>query len=73
MITTNISQADALKQPFYQMVTKMMVSPVKLDSMCRNYDLGRLRNLLLQGAQSAPSGLADEAYFASLRSDINSR
>jgi hypothetical protein len=30
-------------------------------------------NLLLQGAQSAPSGLADEAYFAGLRSGINSR
>lgn len=33
----------------------------------------QLRSLLLQGAQSAPSGFADEAYFAVLRSGINSR
>jgi hypothetical protein len=26
-----------------------------------------------QGAQSAPSGMADDAYFAELRSGINKR
>lgn len=44
--------------------------PVKRDSTCCNYERERLRDVLLQGAQSAPSGLADEAYFASLRSSI---
>lgn len=36
-----------------------------------NQEHDLLRNLLAQGAQSAPTDLADEAYFASLRLRIN--
>ena len=37
----------------------------------RDQEREQLRNLLLTGAQSAPSGLADDVYFAGLRSGIN--
>jgi antitoxin ParD1/3/4 len=39
----------------------------------RDQECKQLRSLLVEGAQSAPAGLADDAYFASLRSGINSR
>jgi antitoxin ParD1/3/4 len=39
----------------------------------RDLERKQLRNLLLEGAQSKPSGLADADYFASLRSAIKKR
>lgn len=73
MTSTNISQSKALKRPVDQIVTNAMVSSEKRDASSLNYERDCLRNLLLQGAQSDPTGLADKAYFASLRSGISSR
>lgn len=39
----------------------------------QDQERNQLRSLLVEGAQSAATGLADEAYFASLRSGIISR
>jgi hypothetical protein len=59
-----------------QLHTEQQVDFVSWDvakkMMRGNQERDLLRNLLVQGAQSAPTGLADEAYFASLRSRINS-
>lgn len=71
MTTKNVFQSDALKQPFDQMVTNAMASQIKLDSTSFNFERDRLRDVLLQGAQAASSGFADEAYFTALRSSIN--
>jgi antitoxin ParD1/3/4 len=37
----------------------------------RDQDRSRLRALLLDGAESAPSGIADDAYFDSLRAQVS--
>lgn len=39
----------------------------------RDQDLQHLRTLLLDGAQSEPGPVADDAYFASLRRRIDER
>jgi hypothetical protein len=39
----------------------------------RDRQRDQLRSLLLRGALSEVSGLADDAYFAGLRSGINNR
>lgn len=74
MTTMNISLPDTLKQFVDQQVTTAgygSSGEYVRDLIRRDQDRSQLRNLLLQGAQSAPSGLADDAYFATLRSGIN--
>ena len=39
----------------------------------RDQERTLLRNLLLEGAQSQPTGLVDNNYFSTLRSDIKKR
>ncbi len=74
MKTMNISLPDTLKQYVDQQVTTAgygTSSEYVRELIRRDQDRTQLRNLLLQGAQSAPSGLADAKYFSGLRSGIN--
>jgi antitoxin ParD1/3/4 len=76
MKTMNIFLPATLKQ-----FVDAQVSTASYDTSCeyvrqpirRDQEREPLCGLLLLGAQSAPSGLADDAYFAELRSGINKR
>ena len=73
MTTMNISLPDALKEFVDQQVTTAgygTSSEYVRELIRRDQDRLRLRNLLLDGAQSKATGLADADYFATLRSDI---
>lgn len=69
----NISLPDALKQFVDVQVALKKTISSEDQLMCRDRERDQLRSLLLQGAQSVSSGIADKAYFAALRSGINSR
>ena len=74
MTTMNISLPDALKQFVDSQVATAgygTSSEYVRQLIRRDQEREQLRNLLLTGAQSAPSGLADDVYFAGLRSGIN--
>lgn len=76
MTTMNISLPETLKEFVDQQVSTAgygTSSEYVRELIRRDQDRIRLRNLLLDGAQSSPSGLADAAYFDSLRSDVRSR
>lgn len=76
MSTMNISLPDTLKQFVDQQVTTAgygTSSEYVRELIRRDQERTQLRQLLLAGAQSKPSGLADEAYFADLRSGIKNR
>jgi antitoxin ParD1/3/4 len=76
MTTMNISLPDTLKQFVDLQVATAgygTSSEYVRQLIRRDQERDQLRSLLLQGAQSAPTGLADESYFASLRSGINQR
>ena len=76
MTTMNISLPDTLKQFVDTQVATAgygTSSEYVRQLIRRDQEREQLRNVLLQGAQSAPSGLADDAYFASLRSGIGKR
>ena len=76
MTTMNISLPDALKAFVDQQVATAgygTSSEYVRELIRRDQDRIRLRNLLLDGAQSSPSGLADAAYFDALRSDTKKR
>ncbi|MDD4911459.1 MAG: type II toxin-antitoxin system ParD family antitoxin [Sideroxydans sp.] len=69
----NISLPDSLKQFVDQQVTTAgygTSSEYVRELIRHDQERTQLRNLLLQGAQSASTGLADEQYFADLRSSI---
>lgn len=73
MSTMNISLPDSLKQFVDQQVTTAgygTSSEYVRELIRHDQERTQLRNLLLQGAQSASTGLADEQYFADLRSSI---
>jgi len=73
MTTMNISLPDSLKSFVdEQVVTRGYgtSSEYVRELIRKDQDRTRLRNLLLEGAASAPSGVADEAYFDSLRDPI---
>jgi len=73
MSTMNISLPDSLKQFVDQQVTTAgygTSSEYVRELIRHDQERTQLRNLLLQGAQSASTGLADEQYFADLRSNI---
>lgn len=73
MSTMNISLPDSLKQFADQQVTTAgydTSSEYVRELIRHDQERTQLRNLLLQGAQSASTGLADEHYFADLRSGI---
>jgi antitoxin ParD1/3/4 len=76
MTTMNISLPDALKQFVDLQVATAgygTSSEYVRQLIRRDQERDQLRSLLLQGAQSAPTGLADDAYFAELLSGINKR
>ena len=76
MMTMNISLPDTLKEFVDQQVTTAgygTSSEYVRELIRRDQDRLRLRNLLLEGAQSKETGPADAAYFANLRSDIKKR
>ena len=76
MATMNISLPDVLKEFVDQQVSTAgygTSSEYVRELIRRDQERTQLRNLLLEGAQSKPSGLADADYFASLRSGIKKR
>ena len=76
MTTMNISLPDTLKEFVDQQVSTAgygTSSEYVRQLIRRDQDRIRLRNLLLEGAQSPPTGIADADYFSSLRSDIKKR
>lgn len=76
MSTMNISLPDALKEFVDQQVSTAgygTSSEYVRELIRRDQERTQLRNLLLEGAQSMPSGLADAGYFASLRSGARKR
>ena len=76
MSTMNISLPDTLKDFVDQQVDSAgygTSSEYVRELIRREQDRLTLRNLLLDGAKSKVTGLADAAYFKSLRSGIKKR
>lgn len=76
MSTMNISLPETLKEFVDQQVSTAgygTSSEYVRELIRRDQERTQLRNLLLEGAQSKPTGLADDNYFASLRSVIKKR
>ena len=73
MGTMNISLPDPLKAFVDEQVSQRgygSSSEYLRELIRRDQDRLRLRGLLLEGAQSAPAGPADEAYFKRLRDRV---
>lgn len=76
MSTMNISLPDSLKEFVDQQVATAgygTSSEYVRELIRRDQDRIRLRDLMLEGAQSNATGIADADYFASLRSTIRKR
>ncbi len=76
MSTMNISLPEVLKEFVDQQVSTAgygTSSEYVRELIRRDQERTQLRNLLLEGAQSKPVGLADADYFSSLRSGIKKR
>lgn len=76
MTTMNISLPDTLKQFVDSQVATAgygTSSEYVRQLIRRDQERNQLRSLLVEGAQSVQTGLADDAYFASLRSGIHKR
>ena len=76
MSTMNISLPDALKSFVDEQVVSRgfgTSSEYVRELIRKEQDRTRLRDLLLEGASSAQTGIADEAYFAALRDDVRKR
>lgn len=70
MSEMNISLPDSLKEFVEQQAVKKGYSTSSeyvRELIRRDQDRQRLRNLLVEGARSAPTGPADASYFAALR------
>ncbi len=66
----NISLPEGLKSFIDEQVTKRgygTVSEYMRDLIRKDQERAQLRDLLLMGATSVPSGMADETYFEGLR------
>ncbi len=73
MGTMNISLPDGLKAFVDEQVAERgygSVSEYVRDLIRKEQERSRLRNLLLEGATTAPAGVADAAYFEGLRKQI---
>jgi antitoxin ParD1/3/4 len=69
----NVSLPDALKQFVEEQVAEKgygTSSEYVRELIRKERDRQHLRSLLLEGAQSAPGGRADDAYFDALRDRI---
>jgi antitoxin ParD1/3/4 len=76
MSTMNISLPDTLKSFVDTQVTERgygTSSEYVRELIRTDQDRRRMRDLLLEGAQSAPSQVADSAYFDGLRQRIKKR
>ena len=76
MGTMNISLPDALREFVDEQVTRVgyaTSSEYVRELIRHDQERLQLRAMLLAGAQSAPSGAADAAYFAALRKRAASR
>ena len=70
MATMNISLPDELKQFIDAQVSEHgygSSSEYLRESIRKQRDVEKLRNLLLEGANSGPGRVADDAFFAELR------
>lgn len=68
--TMNISLPDSLKSFVDEQVTQRGYSTSSeyvRELIRKDRDIAQLRGLLLEGAESAPTGPADDAYFDNLR------
>jgi antitoxin ParD1/3/4 len=75
MTTMNISLPDALKSFVDQRVTSAgygTSSEYIRELIRRDKDRVQLRNMLLEGAESPIVGVADDAYFESLKAELRS-
>ena len=75
MTTMNISLPDALKCFVDQRVTTAgygTSSEYVRELIRRDKDRVQLRSMLLEGAESPIVGVADDAYFESLKADLRS-
>jgi antitoxin ParD1/3/4 len=73
MGTMNISLPDALKSFVEERVSEGgygSTSEYMRELVRRELDRTRLRELLLEGATSAPAAIADQQYFETLRETI---
>ena len=76
MTTMNISLPEALKDFVDEQVSGRGYGPSSeyvRELIRRDQDRQRLRSLLLEGASSPSAGLADPAYFDSLRKRARGR
>ncbi|TAM89705.1 MAG: type II toxin-antitoxin system ParD family antitoxin [Candidimonas sp.] len=76
MGTMNISLPDTLKAYVDEQVIQRGFgthSEYVRELIRKDQDRSRLRNLLLEGASSAPAGPADAAYFDTLRDRVRRR
>ncbi|MEE3156163.1 MAG: type II toxin-antitoxin system ParD family antitoxin [Pseudomonadota bacterium] len=76
MSTMNISLPDALKAFVDQQVHSRgfgTSSEYMRELIRKDQDIQRLKDLLLEGAQSAPGAPIDAAYFDGLRTRVNTR
>lgn len=76
MGTMNISLPESLKAFVEEQVAQGgygTTSEYVRDLIRKDQDRRRLRNLLLEGAESAPSEPADAAYFEALRDRVRRR
>ena len=74
MTTMNVSLPDELKIFVDERVTHDgygSTSEYVRDLIRRDRERGRLRNLVLEGANSGPGEVADAAYFDALRQRIS--
>ena len=72
----NISLPDGLKAFVDEQVLERgygTVSEYVRELIRKDQERTHLRNLLLDGAASAPAGVADEAYFEGLRDHVRRR
>ena len=76
MSTMNISLPDALKTFVDEQVSSRGYSTSSeyvRELIRKDQDRSRLRDVLFEGAESAPSQPADKAYFATLRERVQRR
>jgi antitoxin ParD1/3/4 len=76
MGTMNVSLPEALKSFVEEQVASRgygTSSEYVRDLIRKDQERHRLRSLLLEGGTSAPSGLADSAYFDGLRDRVRRR
>lgn len=73
MRTMNISLPDSLKSYIDEQVAERgfgTASEYMRDLIREDRERQRLRNLLLDGAESGPAVVADDDYFAALRARV---